>query len=126
MSLMKLLPMVAFVGGGYATNDGVKAKVDKVINYTKVVAVQYEINNLSKMVYMDTLDNTQPTPDQFESYIHRSTLQKVNSGRDPSKDFWGSPYTLRYEESKKRFVITSAGPDMKFGTGDDVRGGYHY
>ena len=94
MGLMKLLPMVAFMGGGYATNDGVKEKVEKIINYTKVVAVQYEINNLSKMVYMDTLDNTQPKPEQFAAYIHRSTLQKVNSDRDPSKDFWGSPYKL--------------------------------
>lgn len=126
MDITKLLPMVAFVGGGYATNDDIKAKVDQALTYPKVVAVQYEINNLSRMIYMDTLDGSQPAPDQFAAYINRSTLRKVGATRDNTKDFWGIPYKLAYDDGARKFTVSSAGPDMKFGTGDDIYGGYHY
>ena len=39
---------------------------------------------------------------------------------DSTVDGWGRPIRYRYREKRRGFVLTSAGPDGKFGSGDDV------
>jgi hypothetical protein len=120
------MPLVAFVGGGYATNDDVKAKIDKIIGYTKVVSVQYEVNNIAKMVYLDTLDGTQPVAGEFTAYVKKNMKNKVGQTRDTTKDFWGTLYKLQYFPGENKFVVSSAGPDKAFGSDDDIISGYYY
>lgn len=124
--LMKLLPLLAFGGGGYATNDDFKAKIDKIINYTKVISVQYEVNNIAKMVYMDTFDDLQPRSQDFTSYVKKNMKNKVGQNRDTTKDFWGREYKLEYFPSENKFVVRSAGPDTRYNNDDDIICGYYY
>lgn len=126
MGLMKILPVVAFLGAGYKTNDNVKVKVDRILNYVKTVAVQYEVNQLSQIVYMDTIDNTQPESSEFTQYIKRNMAKKVNAKRDGTKDYWNQLYRLKYFDQPRKFLVISPGPDQKLNSDDDVSGGFFY
>jgi|SRR5690606_6834388 len=55
-----------------------------------------------------------PDPAHFEAYLRRQT----HSGRD-GRDPWGVPY--RFVLTRDSIILSSAGPDMKHGTADDVR-----
>jgi hypothetical protein len=48
-------------------------------------------------------------------------------GQDPGNDPWGNGYRVNkyHDEGILKVVITSAGKDGKFGTPDDIRGGYY-
>ena len=104
-ALFKPLPLIAAMAGGTAMSPEIKAKIAKITNYTKVIATQTEVNSIAKIIYMDTFDNIQ---------------------RDTSKDQFGIPYRYKLVMRKRTFKVTSAGPDMKFGTSDDIYAGYDY
>ncbi|MCB0364803.1 MAG: hypothetical protein H6624_17255 [Bdellovibrionaceae bacterium] len=122
--LFKPLPLVAALAGGGAMSPEIKAKIAKITNYTKVVAVQTEVNNIAKIIYLDTIDQTQPRESEFPDYVRRNMKLKKGVQRDLAKDLFGTPY--RYKLERRTFTVTSAGPDLRFGTKDDIYSGYDF
>lgn len=123
-ALAKLLPLVTFVGGAAASSPNVKAQIAKVMQSTKVIATQQEVSDIARMVYLDTVDSTQPKPEQFTEYLKTGMRSANGIKRNNSHDQWGQAYTLAYDKTRRELVVTSAGPDGHFDTADDIRGSY--
>ncbi|MCB0421329.1 MAG: hypothetical protein KDD61_10045 [Bdellovibrionales bacterium] len=121
-SLLKILPMSVFVGAGVTSSPKLKAKINKVMNITKVASVQMELNSISKMIYLDSLDGSHPREDQFSDYVRRNMQVQKGQTRDVASDMFGVPY--RYTLRNKSFTITSAGLDGRFNTEDDLHAGF--
>lgn len=130
-SLFKLLPFITIVGGIAASSPNVKAQIGKVLQTTKVLATQQEVSDLAKLVYLDTIEGTQPKPEDFAQYARGNMRSKNESrgrgaGRDNALDQWGQPYRLAYNKPKRELSVTSAGPDASFDTADDIRSTYPF
>ena len=123
-ALAKLLPLITVVGGAAASSPNLKAQIAKVIQSTKVIATQQEVSDIAKMVYLDTVDGTQPKPEEFATYLKNGMRSANGIKRDNSRDQWGQVYTLAYDKTRRELVVTSAGPDGSFDTADDIRGSY--
>jgi hypothetical protein len=122
-SLFKLIPIATLAYGGVANQNMIKSQMGKILNITQSTAVQVEVNDISKMIYLDTIDGTAPKDqNQFVDYVRRNMRTKTGQSRDTSKDFWGTEY--RYEHPSGRIRVVSAGPDKQFGTDDDISSGY--
>lgn len=123
-ALAKLIPLATIVGGAAASSPKLKAQIAKVMQTTEVVATQQEISEISKMVYIDTIDGTHPRVENFESYLKTNMRTTNGTQRDTSKDQWGQAYRLAYSRLRNELVVSSAGPDQQHDTADDIRGSY--
>lgn len=124
--MMKLIPLIMVASGGAANKDKITEQVKRVMNISKIAATQIEVNDLSKMIYLDSLDEfsrkAMPTEENFSEYCRKSLKNKKGIGRDTSKDQWGNPYILSYEG--RSFIVRSAGLDGQYETDDDIYSGY--
>ncbi|SHI13242.1 type II secretion system protein GspG [Desulfofustis glycolicus] len=59
-----------------------------------------------------------PRPERFEQWL--AATFKSGSGRDLALDHWGTPFSYRAGAELKSYELISAGPDLQFGTGDDL------
>ncbi|MBN8541341.1 MAG: type II secretion system protein GspG [Deltaproteobacteria bacterium] len=123
-AIVKLIPMITVAGGAAASSPNIKAQIAKVMEATKVVATQQEISDITKMVYLDTIDGSHPRSEDFSDYLRKNMRTTNNINRDTSLDQWGKAYTLTYNKRKREIVVTSAGPDQNYGNADDIRGVY--
>jgi len=122
--MLKLLPVAAMVGGGVANQDEIKEQIDKVTQIAKVVAVQREVDGISKMIYLQyiTDEGYLPSERDFADYVRKNMKTKRGVERDTSIDFWENPYV--FERDKDGFTVRSAGPDGDYDTDDDIIGGW--
>jgi len=112
---------------------GTAANLDKfkaLLHYTQNVAVQAELNEITKMIILDKISgDALPTADQFPDYLRKNmrvptsssygnATQAAQLARDVSKDQFGTPYRLTYADNKVR--VTSAAFDLTFDTSDDI------
>lgn len=126
-SLSKLMPLVTVAGGAAASSPNVKAQLEKMLDTTKVVAVQSEVNDLAKMVYIEFItEDVRIKPEDFQEYVRKNMRVKGKSKRDTSIDVWGTPYGLAYDDKARRLYVISAGPDLEYNTDDDVFTSYAY
>lgn len=123
-AISKFVPMITVAGGAAVSSPNVKAQIAKVMESTKVIATQQEISDIAKMIYLDTVDGSHPQPAVFADYLRKNMRTTNGISRDTSLDQWGKAYTLTYNRKKREIVVTSAGPDQKHGSSDDIRGTY--
>ena len=123
-AIAKLIPLLTVAGGAAASSPKLKAQIAKIVQATQVVVTQQEISDIAKMVYLDTIDGTQPKPEEFADYLKRNMRTKDGISRDTSKDQWGQSYRLTYNKQRRELVVLSAGPDAQYETADDIRGSY--
>jgi hypothetical protein len=118
--IVKWMPLLTIAAGSTAAAD----KLKPVLDYSRVVAVQVEVNEIGKMLALDRVtDGAIVSPDAFPDYLRQhmrasSSSPKGSQVRDLAQDQWGSPYKLETGTSKAK--VLSAGPDRRFGTGDDI------
>lgn len=122
--LAKLIPMVTLVSGAAMSSPKVKAEFAKLLQTTEVMATQHEVSDIAKMVYLDTIDGTQPKPEEFSQYIQARLRAPKGITRDTSVDQWGQAYRLTYNHRRHELVVSSAGPDSEYDTADDIRASY--
>lgn len=125
-AIVKIIPMITVAGGAAASSPNLKAQIAKLMESTKVVATPQEVSDIAKMVHMDTFDSTNPRPEEFSNYLRRNMRTTNGIQRDTSLDQWGVSYRLTYDRSKRELVVTSAGPDKRYDTADDIKGIYPY
>ena len=125
-AIVKIIPMITVAGGAAASSPNLKAQIAKLMESTKVVATQQEVSDIAKMVHMDTFDSTNPRPDEFPQYLRRNMRTTNGIKRDTALDQWGVAYRLVYDRKKTELVVTSAGPDKRYDTADDIKGIYPY
>jgi hypothetical protein len=124
MGLPILFLVTSLFAGGIFAEEFLSEKFQKSLDSIFSVAVKLEVDGIAKLVYLDTIDESAPTSENFAHYLRREMRIRPGAGltRDSSRDFWGTPYDLRI--SPKILLVTSAGPDLRFGTRDDIRSGY--
>ena len=125
-AVAKAIPIVTMAGGAAASSDEIKAQIQKVIETTKVIATQQEVNDIAKMIYLDVMDGSHPKAADFGNYLRKQMMTKNNVQRDTSKDLWGTAYVLTYDKNKNELRVASAGPDMKMNSPDDLIASYPY
>ncbi|MBF0430794.1 MAG: hypothetical protein HQK83_05915 [Fibrobacteria bacterium] len=125
--LIKLLGIVAI---GFLGLKGVTLcmkQFDWVVNLSTNTTTMSEVKSISKIIYIDFIIATGSLPENpsggWRAYI-RNNMQSDLPNRDTSVDIWQTPYRVR--EKGTGFVVSSAGPDKKFGTSDDIEAGYSY
>ena len=116
LSLFKPIPILLMFGAAAVSKD----KLLPLLDYTRVVAVQSEVNELSKMLVLDHVaaPDQMPKPEEFSDYVRRSMKTQKEISRDTSQDFWNTAYRVEYFGNTVR--VSSAGPDRQFTTSDDI------
>jgi hypothetical protein len=114
--LAKIIPLLILLGGSKEAIERFKP----LLSYTETVAVQTEVNEITKMLVLDHISapDTFPTPESFPEYLRQNMRVKKEIERDVSNDFWGTPYRL--ERSGNDIRVRSAGPDKAYETADDI------
>ena len=112
-SMSKIMPMLIVSLGVYKG----AGKFAPLLQLTETTVVQHEVNEIAQFVYLDSIDEQVPDPQNFAAYVRDK--MKVRSGsRDTSVDLWGMPYQLIRDEMNLNVV--SNGPDRVLGTADDI------
>ena len=96
-----------------------------VVNFTaniekaKKTAAQEAVGNLKNAVMTYYLQ-TKKYPNDLRALIEASGDEEpiLDGGDAVLEDPWGTEY--KYERKGSRIIVTSAGPDLSFGTEDDV------
>ncbi len=127
--MIKIFGMIALLA---VMQRGLKVgekQISYLINFTKIVATQSEVNGLSKSIYVELVMLNryrlpQKSQDAWEEYF-REAMRSDDKIRDTAFDLWGT--TFRVREVKQvtarkgaGYEVRSAGPDQKIGNEDDV------
>ncbi len=115
--LGKLIPLLIMIVGVTANADKIKPLLNRATDAT----TQFEVNALTQRIVTDVVTGgTRPTPDEFAEYVRANmgASEQSKVERDVSRDQYGTPYRVRYPEGA--VIVSSAGPDKKFDTSDDV------
>lgn len=124
IALMKMIPLIAFIGNAATKTDFVKGKYSHYINMAKTVVTQTEINSLAKMIYLNSLSDEILEEKDFPRFVLSNMQTQKGINRDLSKDIFGKAY--KYTKDKEGFTVYSAGPDLLYDTEDDIYSGYEY
>lgn len=108
-----------------------------VTDIAKITLTQHEVNSIAHMIYTGKIlyaENEGRLPnyseEEWAQWIRREMSSKVG-GRDTSKDYWDTPYTIEETDevpglSGSGFVVRSSGPDTRHQSEDDILAGYEY
>jgi len=108
---MAVVYFVLFLRPGKEGGSAIETQVER-FGRTKVELTKVNIGQLEKAVEFYITTEGSPPADLKELYASRFVTGDVS-------DAWGRP--LRYERlSDSGFRLTSAGPDGRFGTKDDI------
>lgn len=110
----RLIPMMIMAAGA---TKGTQA-LQPLINQTKIVATQTEVNEISKMLVLDMIEGKPPAPENFGAYLREHMRAPEEAKRDLAKDIFGGEY--RYDITNNMLRVTSPGPDVALGTADDI------
>lgn len=116
-TLIEILVAVAIIGilGTVAVMN-----VTKNLEQAKVTAAQEAVVNI-KNAAMNYYLQTKKYPNELRQLIEASGDEEpvLDGGDAVLEDPWGTEY--KYERKGSKILVTSAGPDLSFGTDDDVR-----
>lgn len=116
-TLIEILVAVAIIGilGTVAVMN-----VTKNLEQAKVTAAQEAVVNIKNAV-MNFYLQTKKYPSDLNALIEASGDEEpvLEGGEGVLEDPWGTEY--KYERKGSKILVVSAGPDLSFGTEDDVR-----
>lgn len=116
-TLIEILVAVAIIGilGTVAVMN-----VTKNLEQAKVTAAQEAVVNIKNAV-MNYYLQTKKYPNDLNALIEASGDEEpvLEGGEGVLEDPWGTEY--KYERKGSKILVVSAGPDLSFGTEDDVR-----
>ncbi len=125
-TLFRLLPLLLIVGifAGSMPDAGVRYR--DVTDMVRKLMAAVEMRFHAQTVGQYYLDKGR-LPRNVKKYLARHSISRrvknpfVNreKKRHPAQDPWGKLY--RFRKMKGGFTVTSAGPDGRFRTGDDIR-----
>ena len=116
-TLIEIMVAVAIIGIlGTVAVVNVTAYLDK----AKVTSAQEAVVNLKNAVVTYNMQ-TKKYPNDLKALVEAEGDKEpiLDGGEAVLEDPWGTEY--KYERKGSRIIVTSAGPDMEFGTDDDVR-----
>jgi hypothetical protein len=118
LGLLKILPLVAVVGGGAALAKQSGGFFDKVVGKVMILATGYEVSAIASRVLEETVDSGRVpsiTDDQDFSEYLRDRFKPRYGQADPALDLWGSPFQIERGSTDSKLIVFSLGPN----TGSD-------
>jgi CRP-like cAMP-binding protein len=92
-------------------------KFEPLLDMVRSVGVQSEVNDIAKIMHLETSTGTSVNPQNFTEFVRKS-MKDQRGVRDTSLDLWQTPYRL--VASGQSYKVVSAGPDKQFNTNDDI------
>ncbi len=116
----RLIPL-AFLGGlAVHGKQSLEEQADRLLNMKDRTITQQRMLTILEVAKLQTISGSLPQiPDNpsLLSYIQRNV--RLRAGGDASVDAWNTPF--RHQWRGPRLTLLSAGPDLQFGTTDDVQ-----
>ncbi len=116
-TLIEILVAVAIIGiMGTVAVMNITANIEK----AKVTATKEAVVNIKNAV-INYYMQTKKYPSDLRALITASGDEEpiLDGGEGALEDPWGTEF--KYERTGKKIAVISAGPDMSFGTEDDIR-----
>ncbi len=124
---IKILPLITLYKG--ITSGG--ARMKPLLDMVKVTLTQYEVAEVTKLVVHDYKESNGllVAPSDFQAFVQDkfhsqySVVARELTGdknHNLSRDIWGIPFTMIPNQDVTNIKITSAGPDKKLGSKDDI------
>jgi len=111
-TLVEMLVVITILG--ILATAGIVGLV-KHIETARITKTRTLISDIDKAINIFAMQHNGKIPDSLEELVE---------GEDPLldpaalNDAWATPF--RYTKQNKKWTITSAGPDLEIGTGDDI------
>jgi general secretion pathway protein G len=112
--VVAILGILAAVVVGNFSKHGEKARIKATRASIAAIATQIDVYQLDTGRYPASLDNlltSSGEPNWSGPYIR--------GGRESLVDAWGTPFSYR-SSGDGTYKVTSAGPDLSLGSGDDI------
>jgi len=121
MLLSRLIPLLMLGGVGAHSGAAVQERVKSVFGVAETVVTRQRMIAVTSAVRLhvasgDVLNFRSDAA--FRKFVQKNVRIKGDDRGDASLDMWGTPFKGKL--SREGLTISSAGPDKKFGTQDDI------
>ena len=121
MSMMKIMPLLALAGIGYANSDALKKSLDLIGKVQVEATSSIEMTNIARTVAMEYVESNTIPLENFSDWLKANMREESGKEtRDHSRDMWGTAYRIA-RSGKNGFEIQCAGPDKMWQTADDIK-----
>lgn len=116
--LSRLVPLLVAAWLMWQGEDEVLKVFDTAMDMTYVVGTRLELQGIGLVVSNQAASDNLPADVEtnFGAFLHEHLRNPA--GGDVGEDPWGGEY--RFRDRGDEYVISSAGPDWQWGTGDDL------
>ncbi len=119
MLVMAILVMLASLGTVFVLRMQGSAKADATRSQIATLAQQCKAYRMDVGRFPSSLNDLYVAPAGLSPQKWRGPYMEGAAAQD-TLDQWGNPFTYQADETNIRVVITSNGPDLAAGGGDDV------
>jgi hypothetical protein len=122
MLVSRLVPLLVMGGIGIHSGPAIKERMSGMLGIAEKTTCRQRMVALMEAATLAAATESEiPVADQkkFRAWVRRAIRIKGQPGADSSLDPWGIAYYGQM--SGTTLIITSAGPDKKFATKDDIR-----
>ena len=121
MLVRHLIPVIVLTAVAVHFGKAVKVRAAGVLDVKSKVVVKQHMNTIIDAISLELSSGAELPASQaaFQQFCNQRLRARSVAKNEQYKDPWGTP--LRYQASKGRYWITSAGPDALFATGDDIK-----
>ena len=117
MIIMGKIYLLMLIGSLYASMTFGRTMLKQIMSVVQFAVTGIELNSIDYMIVLNEITSERyPEEGEFKDFMKENFLSR--GGRDQTKDQWDTPYS--YKRIPKGYRITSAGPDKKTGTEDDL------
>lgn len=121
MLVSRLIPILMLGGVGFHSGGAIKDRVKSAFGVGEQVAVRQRIVTIMEAARLHVSSGEQlsfRSDAAFRAFVKKQIRLRGNAKGDASLDLWGTP--LRGKLTRQNLTITSAGPDKRFSTKDDI------
>ena len=112
VTIPRWIPLLLAAMGTYGSAKLGAPGITDLINVAKIGATRYELASLAHHIHLDVASGfsiPDPNkPDTLQPYIRKAAYSLT--GRDPSIDYWGQPYTMSAADPEV-WQLRSFGPN---------------
>jgi hypothetical protein len=121
MLLSRFIPLVVLGGVGVHSGGAIKDRLSSVMGVSEKVVTKQRMISIMEIARLK-LASDEPlsfnSDASFRTFVRKNIRIKGNDKADSSLDMWGTPFKGKLNQ--RGLTISSAGPDKKFGTTDDI------
>jgi general secretion pathway protein G len=120
VEIIRRLIVAGLAVGVIAGNaDEITQFYDETVAHARHLATAADLRSISNMLdYAFMKRGRYPHHERFDAWLERTF--KENPMQDLGRDHWGERLVYETDKARRRFILTSNGPDGMAGTSDDL------